>query len=194
MTAVTPPPASRRVLRLQVEIAGSLRQVTVEPVAGDSSQVVVSWDDRQYFVDAVPRAGGLSLTMPAGPWGSHEVTCHALSAGDVRIGLDGRQVTVQVGDGRRGQQPAGASAAGDHPIVAPMPGRVVRVSVELGDVVTRGQRVVAIEAMKMENELASPIDGVVSDVRVAVEDSVEAATVLVVVSADDTEPGTPGTP
>jgi biotin carboxyl carrier protein len=51
--------------------------------------------------------------------------------------------------------------------------------------------VVAVEAMKMENALASPIDGVVSEVRVAVDDTVEAATVLVVVSADDTEPATP---
>lgn len=182
---------TRRVLRLQVEIAGSLRQVTVEPVAGDSSQVLVSWDDTRYVVDAVPRAGGLSLTMPVGPWTSREVTCHSLASGDVRIGLDGRQVTVRVGDGRRGRQAAGAGAAGDHAIVAPMPGRVVRVSVEPGDVVTRGQRVVAVEAMKMENELASPIDGVVSEVRVAVDDTVESAAVLVVVSAADTEPGTP---
>jgi biotin carboxyl carrier protein len=191
MTAVSQVPTPRRVLRLQVEIAGSLRQVTVEPVAGDSSQVMVSWDDTRYVVDAVPRAGGLSLTMPVGPWASREVTCHALASGDVRIGLDGRQVTARVGDGRRGRDAAASGAAGDHAIVAPMPGRVVRVSVEPGDVVTRGQRVVAVEAMKMENALASPIDGVVSEVRVAVDDTVEAATVLVVVSADDTEPATP---
>lgn len=191
MTAVTQPATPRRVLRLQVEIAGSLRQVTVEPIVGDSSQVMVSWDDTRYVVDAVPRAGGLSLTMPAGPWASREVTCHALASGDVRIGLDGRQVTVRVGDGRRGREAAAAGAAGDHAIVAPMPGRVVRVSVEPGEVVTRGQRVVAVEAMKMENALASPVDGVVSEVRVAVDDTVEAATVLVVVRADETEPETP---
>jgi acetyl/propionyl-CoA carboxylase alpha subunit len=191
MTAVSQVPTQRRVLRLQVEIAGSLRQVTVELVAGDSSQVMVSWDDTRYVVDAVPRAGGLSLTMPVGPWASREVTCHALASGDVRIGLDGRQVTVRVGDGRRGRDAAASGAAGDHAIVASMPGRVVRVSVEPGDVVTRGQQVVAVEAMKMENALASPIDGVVSEVRVAVDDTVEAATVLVVVSADDTEPATP---
>ena len=64
-----------------------------------------------------------------------------------------------------------------------MPGRVVRVSVEPGDAVTRGQGLAAVEAMKMENELVSPVDGVVSEVRVAVDDTVEAGAVLVVVRA-----------
>jgi len=183
--------AQGRVQRLYVDIAGSLRLVTVEPLADDSSHVLVSWDDTSYVVDAVPRAGGLSLTMPRGPWASREVTCHAIAPGEVLIGLDGRQVRVRVGDGRRGSQVAAAGATGDHTIVAPMPGRVVRVSVAPGDVVTSGQGVAAVEAMKMENELASPVDGVVSDVRVAVSDSVEAGAVLVVVSADETDLSTP---
>ena len=64
-----------------------------------------------------------------------------------------------------------------------MSGRVVRVSIDLGDAVTRGQGLVAVEAMKMENELTSPVDGVVSEVRVAVDETVEAGAVLVVVRA-----------
>lgn len=180
-----------RVQRLHVEIAGSVRQVTVEPIGDDSSHVRVSWDDTSYVVDAVPRAGGLSLTMPRGPWASREVTCHATAPGELLLALDGRQVRVRVGDGRRGSQAADAGATGDHAVVAPMPGRVVRVTVAPGDVVSAGQGVAAVEAMKMENELVSPVDGVVSEVRAAVDDSVESGVVLVVVSVAETDLPTP---
>ena len=192
-----------RVQRLHVEIAGAVRLVTVEPVADDSSQVLVSWGDTSYVVDARPRAGGLTLAMPRGPWACREVTCHASAPGEVLLGLDGRQVRARVGDGRRGRT-AAAGVAGDSAIVAPMPGRVVRVTVKTGDLVTAGQGVaavalartggtgrVAVEAMKMENELTSPVDGIVSDVRVAVGDSVESGAVLVVVSADAPDVPTP---
>ncbi len=181
MTTMAP---FRRVLRLHVEIAGVLRHVTVEPVAGDSSHVLVSWDDTRYVVNAILRAGGFSLTMPNAPWASREVTCHPIAPGEVLLGLDGRHVRARVGDGRRARQTAVAGVDGDHAVVAPMPGRVVRVSVEPGDVVTRGQGVAAVEAMKMENELASPVDGIVSEVRVTEGDSVEAGAVLVVVEAE----------
>ena len=65
-----------------------------------------------------------------------------------------------------------------------MPGRVVRVLVEPGKVVTHGQGVAVVEAMKMENELVAPVDGVVREVRVVVGDSVQAGDMLVVVSGE----------
>ena len=181
MTSTPTPPG--RTLRLHVEIGGSVRQVTVEPVSVDSSQVRVSWDDTSYVVDAVLRAGGFSLTMPGGSWASREVTCHTVAPGEVMLGLEGLHIRARVGDGRRAQPAGAAGVEGDHVVAAPMPGRVVRVSVEPGDAVTRGQGLAAVEAMKMENELASPVDGVVSEVRVAVDDTVEAGAVLVVVRA-----------
>ena len=64
-----------------------------------------------------------------------------------------------------------------------MPGRVVRVLVEPGDRVAAGQGLAVVEAMKMENEVAAPADGVVSDVRAAPGDSVEAGGVLVTLTA-----------
>jgi biotin carboxyl carrier protein len=62
-----------------------------------------------------------------------------------------------------------------------MPGKVVRVLVAPGDQVTARQGLVVVEAMKMENELRSPKDGRVTDVRVQQGMSVEAGRVLVVV-------------
>jgi biotin carboxyl carrier protein len=66
-------------------------------------------------------------------------------------------------------------------IKAPMPGRVMRVLVAVGDPVTARQGVVVIEAMKMENELRTPRDGVVKEVLVVAGAAVETGAVLVVV-------------
>jgi pyruvate carboxylase subunit B len=62
-----------------------------------------------------------------------------------------------------------------------MPGRVVRVLAAVGDRVAARQGLVVVEAMKMENELRSSRDGVVTEIRVAPGTAVDAGTVLVVV-------------
>jgi biotin carboxyl carrier protein len=62
-----------------------------------------------------------------------------------------------------------------------MPGRVVRVLVKPGDRISVGQGVVIVEAMKMENELRSPKDGVVREVKTIEGTAVEAGAVLVVI-------------
>lgn len=76
---------------------------------------------------------------------------------------------------------AGASAenTGPAPLVAPMPGLVVRINVEAGDPIRAGQPLVVMEAMKMENELRSTSDGVVRAVRVRPGEAVEKGTVLI---------------
>jgi biotin carboxyl carrier protein len=82
---------------------------------------------------------------------------------------------------RRGGEAAKADAAGSVVIKAPMPGRVVRVLVTAGDRVSARQGVVVVEAMKMENELRTPRDGVVTEVLVEPGARVETGVVLVVV-------------
>ena len=67
----------------------------------------------------------------------------------------------------RGGADAAGTAHGEQRVVAPMPGRVVRVLVAAGDTVEARQPVVVVEAMKMENELRSPKAGRVKDVAVA---------------------------
>ena len=62
-----------------------------------------------------------------------------------------------------------------------MPGRIVRVLVGVGDRVTARQPVLVVEAMKMENELRSPRDGVVTEVRVVPGAAVESNAVLIVI-------------
>jgi len=61
----------------------------------------------------------------------------------------------------------GGASAGDGAILSPMPGRIVAVEVKAGDRVTAGQRLVVLEAMKMEQALLSPFDGMVADLSAA---------------------------
>jgi biotin carboxyl carrier protein len=83
-----------------------------------------------------------------------------------------------LGLSRRSGEAAKADAAS---IKAPMPGRVVRVLVAVGDHVTAKQPVVVVEAMKMENELRTPRDGVVKEVLVIAGAAVDSGAVLLVI-------------
>jgi len=60
--------------------------------------------------------------------------------------------------------PAAAAVAAGTPVTAPLPGNVLSVKVNVGDAVKAGQLLVLIEAMKMENEVLAPADGVVKQI------------------------------
>lgn len=74
---------------------------------------------------------------------------------------------------------AAAGATGPAPLLAPMPGLVVRVSVAVGDVVAAGQGLAVVEAMKMENELRAATAGVVTVVRAVAGMAVQKGAVMV---------------
>jgi len=103
--------------------------------------------------------------------------------GRYSLWIDGHRFDTEALDERTRQirdvTAASAGPAGPAPIVAPMPGLVVRVSVSVGDRVEAGQGVVVMEAMKMENELRATAAGVVKSVEVAAGTAVEKGTLLV---------------
>jgi len=80
---------------------------------------------------------------------------------------------------------ASARPVGPAPLVAPMPGLIVRVHIRPGDVVVAGQPLVVMEAMKMENELRASAAGVVQSVSVLPGAAVEKGAVLVSLGAPD---------
>ncbi len=67
-------------------------------------------------------------------------------------------------------------------IAAPMPGTVLQVAVGIGDKVIKGQTLLVLEAMKMENEIMAPADGVVQELNITKGVSVNAGDILVVLS------------
>ena len=73
--------------------------------------------------------------------------------------------------------PAAAPAGGEK-VTSPMPGTILSVNVAAGDAVKRGQVLMILEAMKMENEIMCPCDGTVSSVSVTKGAAVESGTLL----------------
>jgi biotin carboxyl carrier protein len=127
--------------------------------------------------------GNVPATFPGKVPATYEVFATPVGgAGEVLVTLDGRATVVTVNGRRRGRGAETARHAhGEQPVIAPMPGRVVRVLVAPGDEVAARQGVVVVEAMKMENELRAPKGGRVKDVSVTPGTSVEAGRVLVVI-------------
>jgi biotin carboxyl carrier protein len=100
--------------------------------------------------------------------------------GGYMIVLDDDAVAVDLAEGARGASAPVKKAGGPARIVAPMPGKLVRVLVAAGQAVEAGQGLVIIEAMKMENELRAPRAGRVKDVPVRDGQAVDAGALLVV--------------
>ena len=73
---------------------------------------------------------------------------------------------------------AAAPAAGGEKVTSPMPGTILSVNVAAGDAVKRGQVLMILEAMKMENEIMCPCDGTVASVSVTKGAAVESGTLL----------------
>lgn len=71
-----------------------------------------------------------------------------------------------------------AAAAGAVTVSAPMPGKILDVRVSVGQAVKRGDVLMILEAMKMENEIVSPQDGTVASIQVSVGSAVEAGDTL----------------
>ena len=83
-------------------------------------------------------------------------------------------------------KPAAAPApavvgAGDTAINAPMPGKIVKLVAEAGKAVKKGDVVLILEAMKMQNEISAPVDGTLKSINVAAGQSVKPGEVLAVI-------------
>jgi biotin carboxyl carrier protein len=170
----------------EVDIAGRTRVVTIEPVGvagADGGAFRVTVDGTLVAVDARRTDLGLSLVIDADstPARSVDVALTERARGEWFVQLP--HVDLDAVVDRRRHQSAGDAAerTGTRRIKAPMPGRVLRVLVAVGDEVTAGQGLVVVEAMKMENELRAPGAGRVTEVAVTEGASVEAGRLLVVI-------------
>jgi biotin carboxyl carrier protein len=168
-------------MQYEVEIAGRLLHVVVTR-AGDGFAVTVDGRTRQ--VDAA-RIDAHTLSLLVDTVCSKEVSIAADPVGgQLGVHVGATPVTVTLNGRRRwGRKDEGAGTASGGPqrLVAPMPGKVVRVLVKSGDPVTARQPVVVVEAMKMENELRASRVGTVAEIHVREGMSVDAGALLLVI-------------
>ena len=158
----------------------------------DGRQFAVALDAGTASVDGAPAVAahledieGTPVRLVTVGTTVHRVTARRDGArGRYTLRIDGRRFTVDALDERtrsiRDMADASRPPAGPVPLLAPMPGLIVRIHVGVGDTVSVGQPLIAIEAMKMENELRAPRAGTVVEVRVSEGTSVEANAILVV--------------
>jgi biotin carboxyl carrier protein len=74
-----------------------------------------------------------------------------------------------------------AASTGGYVLKAPLPGSIFKMSVNVGDTVTKGQTLLVMEAMKMENNIQSEKDGVVKEIKVKVGDAVLQNDALIII-------------
>src|SRR5256712_6401902 len=153
----------------------------------------VGIDDERRALGIEPRAGGFEVRVDGARYGVRARS--SVETMDIRIGAKGLHVqlrgeTAILDDGvhrfrisevsettpTTGRGAGGAGSLVD--VRAPMPGRVVRVNVTPGAGVRRGQTLIVLEAMKMQNEIPSPGDGVVREIRVAAGETVTAEAIV----------------
>jgi biotin carboxyl carrier protein len=177
-------------VQYEVEIGGRRRQVVVTR-AGDG--FAVSVDGRTRHVDAARiDAHTLSLLLdsvwpdhtPGTSRPGHEVSIAADPvSGQLTVHVGSTPVAVTLNGRRRWGRKDESAGTGSGPqrLAAPMPGKVVRVLVNVGDSVHARQAVVVVEAMKMENELRASREGTVTEIHVREGMSVDAGALLLVI-------------
>ncbi len=79
---------------------------------------------------------------------------------------------------------AHGAADGSGAIIAPMPGKVISVEVEKGDAVIKGQKLLTLEAMKMEHTLTAPFDGTVAELNASAGAQVQVDALLVMIEEE----------
>jgi biotin carboxyl carrier protein len=176
-------------MRFIADIEDATHTVEVDDHGSDDGKYTMVVDGKSYVVDAaLMRSQIVSMLID-----NHSYDVDVDGTGQANDTLDGRMqvrvrgrvVRLDILDERRRKMREAASAhlggAGTAKIESPMPGKIVRILVKEGETVTRGQGIIVVEAMKMENELKSPKDGTIGSLQVKEGQAVTGGAFLCVV-------------
>ncbi|MCI4320740.1 MAG: biotin/lipoyl-binding protein [Thermoplasmata archaeon] len=181
-------------MKVEVTVDGERREVEV-----DLGRGVVRWNGRELPLKVVSESPLKVELEVAGERTVVEGWVTGVATPPAILVVGGENYAVQVkrhASSVSTSPPARARAATPGPpapavgpstgsgIVPPMPGKVVELRVKNGDRVTKGQVLLVLEAMKMRNEVASPVAGTVADIRVAPGANVRAREMMLSVVPD----------
>ncbi len=170
-------------MKFEVQLTGSsgkkLRTVELER---DAHRWKILLDGQPVDADAVEIAPNTLSLLLEGQ--SYDVRITPSPDGSLKLQTGLQEFSAEVLDPRawRGRKHGALEAEGRQQVVAPMPGKVIRVLVQAGDKVEAGQGLLVVEAMKMQNEIRSPKAGAVERLLVKEGQPVNAGDVLCIVS------------
>ncbi len=162
-------------MKLQAKINGESHEVEFSDADG---KVTASVDGREYELElAQPEPDVFALRN-----GNKMLEAYVSPDGKA-VSLGEHEFEVEIADPKRlrGSGSGGDAHDGAAEIKTAMPGKVVRILKAAGDAVEKGEGVIVVEAMKMQNEMKSPKDGNVAKINAAEGDTVAAGDVLVVI-------------
>lgn len=167
-------------MKLKAELSGHEFELTLDR---SGENVLAKIDGRKYQLDVHQSGDDNYLIFEGGHVFDCRVNQHHGSRETFDVAVRGNNYSVAIIDPRRGRtnQDPDRHHHGTAEIIAPMPGKVVRVLVETGQEVEAGTGIVVVEAMKMQNEMKSPRAGVVTSVNVEAGATVEAGSVLAII-------------
>ena len=165
-------------MRYQATVGGTSRDLEVER---DGPFLRVTLGGKVHVIDALALGdGGISLIVDGRSFAAE----FEEQGEEIAVLLRDSVFSVDIADERRQRMRAASGQLGSEGpqiLVAPMPGKIVRLLVKAGDEVAEGQGLIVVEAMKMENELRAVKAGRVKEVAVGVGVAVEGGATLCVV-------------
>ena len=166
-------------MKVRVTDGSEQHDISVRRTGEGEYEVVV--DGKTRVLHAQRRGNGEWLL---GKGASRRVWCTQTNQDRVSLSSGGATWTVTARDASRGNH-GGDGEASQGQVSTPMPGVVVRVAVQEGDVVDKGQVLCVVEAMKMENEYRADVAGTVDKIHIAAGQALDAGASMITIRPDE---------
>ena len=167
-------------MKLQAAVEGEKHEIEIRH---DGGRLFARVDDRNYELEASEPEPNVFLFKHEGKIFEVFVSPQKNTNEPYAARIGSAELEITLTDPKRLRGPAAEADAvgGKAEIRTAMPGKVVRILVAKGEEVQKGDSVLVVEAMKMQNEMKSPKDGIVTAIRVSEGDTVGAGDILMVV-------------
>jgi len=168
-------------MKLTAELNNETHEVEI--TRGDGSNLTAEIDGRTYELEASEPEPNVYLLKHANKIYQIFVSPNEKSGASLAASVGNHNYEIKIFDPKRlrGSGAVGGQTEGASEIKTAMSGKVVRVLLEAGAEVKQGDGVIIVEAMKMQNEMKSPKDGVIKEIRFAEGSTVNAGDILAVI-------------
>jgi biotin carboxyl carrier protein len=161
-------------MKLNAELNNKKHEIEIKR---DGEKVFAKVDGREYELEASEIEPNVYLFK----YNNRIFQTYVAPSGMVNLGNHQFEISITDPKRLRGSNAAGANAEGISEIKTAMPGKLVRILTEVGAEIKQGDSVLVVEAMKMQNEMKAPKDGVIKEIRFAEGATVNAGDVLAII-------------